>query len=772
MAKVAEVVAATLGIRDSAGEPVPPAARLADALRGRRLLLVLDNCEHVVESVAELAAFLLGSAPELRILATSREPLGVAGEVLRAVPPLDLPDPAAGGAPEVLHQSSAVRLFAARAAAAAPGFTLNAGNAHAVAAICRRLDGIPLALELAATRVRALGVHDLAARLDHRFRLLAAGYRGAPPRHQTLRATIDWSWRLATGPERTVLRRLAVHVEGCTLEAAEQVCAAPGGKRGDAGRKDAGPGERAGDDVDAAEVLGLLARLVDRSLVAVVDGAGGLRYRLLESVSAYGVERLREAGELEEVRQHHRRYYRSLAERAVPHLRGGEQRRWLERLDAESANLRSAVDGTVRHGAAEDALRLAGALAWYWFLRGRLSEARRSLEAALAVEGDAPVAVRAAAMAWLAGVRLLSGHGTAGAAAGAGETGDKALRLYDDISDQCGQATATWFLGFATSDFGDPSVSEALVDRALASFRAANNRWGVAAALSTRAKHAHLRGDLAGLRSNSEQSLDLFRELGDRWGQLQATEWLGALAEIVGDYQEATRLHRDGLRLAEELGLWPQVADRTSWLGRVAMLVGDYAQARELLDRGKRLAAEQSYKPGEIFAELALGQAARREGELDAAETHLRCVLDWCRRVDLERGVASALTLAELGFVAERRGDAAAARARHLQSFIVAQRLGDRRAKALAMEGLAGAQALAGHHDHAALLLGAAAAARQEAGAPLPVTEQGDVTRATQRARATLGEEAFAAGYRRGRSLAPDDALAALGLPAPSRTTI
>lgn len=286
------------------------------------------------------------------------------------------------------------------------GFILDADNAGAVAVRCRRLDGIPLALELAATRVRVLGVHDLVARLDDRFRVLASGHRGAPPRQQTLRAMIDWSWELLTGPERVVLRRLAVHADGCTMEAAEEVCA--------------------GDGVDAEEVLGLLVRLVDRSLVVATDGAGGRRYRLLESVADYCIERVHEAGEYERLRQRRRRYYTALTERAESHLRGHEQRQWLERLDAETANLRSALGGASRRGDAESALRLVNAMAWYWFQRGRLREAARSLRAVLALDGEAPAGATAKAMAWQAGIAFLAGGGAD--PVGAGQQGAAAVR--------------------------------------------------------------------------------------------------------------------------------------------------------------------------------------------------------------------------------------------------------------------------------------------------------------------------------------------------------
>ncbi|NUR88439.1 MAG: AfsR/SARP family transcriptional regulator, partial [Nonomuraea sp.] len=366
----AEAIMAALDIReDPSGGDVHE--RLAAALRPRRALLVLDNCEHVVERVAELAELLLRAAPHLSVLATSREPLGVYGEVLWSVPPLDLPT---GTELTEMARSDAVRLFVARAAASARGFALEAGNAQAVAQLCRRLDGIPLALELAATRVRALGVQGVVARLDDRFKLLASGRRGAPARQQTLMAVIDWSWDLLSDEERVVLRRLAVHADGCTLESAESVCGDPG-----------------------LDVLDLLARLVDRSLVVVVEGAGGVRYRLLESVSEYCAGRLADAGELAAVRRAHLSHYLDLAVRAEPELYGRDQREWLLRLDAESANLRAALDTAAAENDAASALRLVNALAWYWYLRGRLAEGRRSLGAALAVAGaDGPARVRAA----------------------------------------------------------------------------------------------------------------------------------------------------------------------------------------------------------------------------------------------------------------------------------------------------------------------------------------------------------------------------------------
>ncbi|GAA1282269.1 BTAD domain-containing putative transcriptional regulator [Pseudonocardia aurantiaca] len=739
--EVAEVVAGVVGIRDDTATGARPGApptdltrRLAEAMRSQQLLLVLDNCEHVVEPVAELVALLLRSAPGLRVLATSREPLAVPGEVLVDVPPLELPGPAAPTDLAALRRSSAVQLFVARAAAAAHGFTLDAGNAGPVATICRRLDGLPLALELAATRVRALGVHGLAERLDDRFRLLTAGTRGAPARQQTLRAVIDWSWELLPEIERAVLRRMAVNGNGCLLEAAEAICS--------------------GYPVDRADVLDVLTRLVDRSLVVVVHGPDGCsRYRLLESVAAYGLERLEAARELASTRQRHGDHHAELAERAEPHLHGPDQRRRLQCLDDETVDLRIALDGAAERGDGDLALRLANATAWYWFLRGRHREAHRALGVALGTHGGT-AAARARVTTWRAGFALLIGGG-----ADLVRQSHAALEAYDGVDDPHHRARAEWFLGLAHLHLGDASTGEDLARRALAGFRALDDRWGLAAAASIRAKHAMFRSDLPAAASHGSESLALFTELGDRWGQMQAADMLGYLHEVTGEYETAARLHRDGLRIAENLQLWTDVSYRLSSLGRIALLAGDFGRAEEFHGRAMRLAAEQANEFAEDFARVGLGLGARRRGDPATAESHLRASLAWNRRLAEEYGVpyyGVTLLLAELGFIAEQRGNAEQARTLHLEGLASAREIGDPRAVALAHEGLAGAAAIAGHHEHAAQLLGTATGIRASAGAPLPHAERGDVDRIASRARTALGHETFAAVFDQGRAATLD----------------
>ncbi|MFB8350701.1 BTAD domain-containing putative transcriptional regulator [Streptomyces niveus] len=758
---VAEAVMRVLGIQEAgrgdgrgAGGPLSsPARRLGGALRDRRLLLVLDNCEHVVDPVAELTATLLPNAPEVRMLTTSQRALGISGEQVWAVPPLPLP--------------SAVALFTARAGrgtgtGTGTGMGMGTDGEAAVTEVCRRLDGIPLALELAASRVRTIGVHGLVARLDDRFELLAVGPRNAPDRQRTLRAVIDWSWGLLTAPERVVLRRLAVHSGSCALEAAEAVCS--------------------GDDVRPADVRELLARLVDRSLVVLSDCPEGPRYRLLESVKEYSLEQLRAAGELAPVREQHCRYYTELALHAAPLLRGPEQRRWLELLDGEAADLRSALDFAVRQGAGdgERALRTVNALAWYWVLRGRPAEARRFLDSALAT-GTAPRSTsrsatestdestdgpltpdRALAMAWRAGVGLIEG-----------DFDDAERRIRDvleayeggpaphglgQVDDPAGRATALWFLGFAQMGSGDVATGESLVNRSLEAFRAVGDTWGTAAALSVRARHAMARGDLDAVKRDGERSARLFDETGDRWGRLQTVFPLATLSQITGDYGHAARLHREGLAIAEQLGLWTEAAKRLTGLGRISLLTGDHAQARTYHERARKLAREQNFRSGEVDAEIGLGLGARLEGAYDLAEGHMRGLLSWFREVGY--GPGTTLALAELGFVAELRGDAATARALHLEGFDAARELGDPRAMALALEGLAGARAAAGRYGESAMLLGAAAAARESVGAPLPPAERRDVDRISAAARDGLGEADFDAEFDRGALLDMDGARA------------
>ncbi|WP_370936110.1 BTAD domain-containing putative transcriptional regulator [Amycolatopsis sp. cg13] len=674
-ADLAEAVAAVLGIRDSL-DSASPTQRLATALRDRRMLLVLDNCEHVVEAAAELVESLLRNTRDLRILTTSQEPLGLPGESVFAVEPLPPED--------------AVRLFTERATASAPDF---AGDLDAITEICRRLDGLPLALELAATRVRGLGVKELAARLNDRFAVLTRGSRGAPARQQTLRAVLDWSWELLSEPERTVLSRLAVHRDSFDLAAAEAVC--------------------------AGDVLDLVPRLVDRSLVTVLNGPTGVRYRLLESVAAYAVERLTDPAA---TRARHLRHYLEIAENAQLH--GSGQRTWLTRLDVEAGNLRAALDEAIGQASIE-AVRLAKALSWWWLLRGRLTEGRRMLTAVLRFAATDPeLTVLNGSFALL--------------------TGEQAP------PDSPDGVRASWLRAYSLFSVGDITASCEVNERALAA--AGDDEWGIAAALGLRAMLSLVRGDLAALGRDGLRSAELFRRLGDRWGEMQTIPPLAALAEIKGDYAEAARRQHDGLAIARELDLQAEVSARLSGLGRLALLERDWPRARDLHEQALRSASDHGYAYGRIHAEMGLALGARRSSDLDAAERHLTHIRDEYRDVSSTAG--DHLLYAELGFIAELRGDLAQARQYHLRGLEYARVLDEPRAFALSLEGLAGTCA----PQSAALLLGAADAARRTVNAPLPAAERGDVDRITEAAQAVLGS-GFASVFERGARLSVEDAV-------------
>ncbi|WP_433603957.1 AfsR/SARP family transcriptional regulator [Dactylosporangium sp. CA-139114] len=704
---IAERVLAALGVLEAAGAELSADDRLLAALGPRAVTVVLDNCEHVIAPAAALAGRLLRGAPGVRVFATSREPLGIGGECVWDVPPLTLPENEHDL--DAVRRSAAARLFAARAAAQQRTFRLDERTAPEVARLCRRLDGLPLALELAATRVRALGLHGVVERLDNRFALLATQQRDVPERQRTLAAVIAWSWDLLDAEERRVLARLSVFADGCTPEAAEQVC---------------------GTDLD------LLARLVDRSLVVVDEGP---RYRLLESVAAFAADRLAADrfgdgsgaagdggkgaggaggkgaggdsdegdGEGGEIRDRHAAYYTALAERADPHLRGPEQQHWLAVLDAESANLGRALERTGGDP------RLPAALSWYWFLRGRLTEARRAF---------GPVA----GGPWKLGFALLLGAPVVARDVRAALDGAPGV--------------ARWFVANAVFERGDLALADEVLPVG------GDDPWVEAATSVTRATFAHAAGDLDSLEHYGTRAAALFAELGDRWGRLQATNWVGGLADMRGEHERAAALHREGLRWAEELALWPEVASKLSWLAWLAVQTRDYATARELGERALARAREQGNPAAVVFAELGLGIAARRAGRLDEADVHLGRLADQGRG-EPQPALYLPMVLVELGYAAEQRGEPDEARALHLEALDAADAMGAPRDAIVAVEGLA---AVTAADEDAARLLGAAAKSRETHGVAAAPAERDEIERVTQRLLATLGAQRFKALHAEG----------------------
>ena len=556
---VPQAVASVLGVRESPGAAL--ADTLAERLGARALLLVLDNCEHLPGACASLADSLLRRCPDLRMLLTSRAALGVAGEVLFDVPPLTLPDPRRGSTVGSLPEYEAVRLFVERVRAVRPDFTLTEENAMAVARICYRLDGIPLALELAAARAKVLSVDQISERLDDSFALLTGGGRTAIPHHKTLRAAMDWSYDLLTGQEQTLLARLSVFAGGFGLEAAEAV--GPGG------------------GIDEFDVLDLLASLVDKSLVLVAEQDGEARYRLLETVRQYGREKLEVSGETEQVLQRHAGFYLALAERAD--LMSREQAKWLGRLEAEHDNFRAALalllggdapsESGIRSG-----LQMAVALWPFWFTRGYLSEGRGWLESAIKRGGPEASSAKAAALNGAGYLTLFQGeYGAAKVLL------ERSLALYRELGDDEGVASSLIYLGFvAVLSLQDLETVPALEEEAVGLRPRLRDPLVVANLILLSGLVALNQGDLERAVSLHRESLAMFRELHDARGMGHCFNNLGFLALLRNDHEEAAALLRENLLLARQSGYKLAIQYSFLGLGFVADSWGDPIRAARL----------------------------------------------------------------------------------------------------------------------------------------------------------------------------------------------
>jgi predicted ATPase/DNA-binding CsgD family transcriptional regulator len=615
-ALVAQAVASTLGVREVPSRSVLDG--LVDALRGKAALIVLDNCEHLVAAVAPVMDALLQRCPNLRILATSREALGSVGETTWRVPSLAVPPVSAPGERSVdgLARYEAVQLFVDRARSMQPGFEVTDENAAAVAEICRRLDGIPLAIELAAARVKIFAVQQIVARLDDQFRLLGGGRRTAMPRHQTLGAMVDWSHDLLSEPERVLLRRLSVFAGGWSFEAAESVAS--------------------GDGIQVHAVLDLLAQLVDKSLVIAEEERGAVRYRMLETIRQYAEAKVRESGETERTRNHHGQYFLALAEAAEPNLRGAEQRTWMLRLDVEYDNLRAALEWALTvDGAA--ALRLCGALAWYWWMRASFEEGRRWPARALA----ATQGRTAARMKALHGAGWLAHHQRDSASA---QTMlDESLSIARTLSDRW---TESWVLqaqGRIAYFENDPVRTLALGSESLAIAEALEDRSLIAWALHLLGLAAFIAGDYPTARAHYERSLAIRREFGYEEGIGILLVLLGILAFREGDYRLARTQYQEGLSIMRRLGV--------GWhLSMILACFSGLAAAQGQPDRAVRLAGaavawSETYHALTLpFAEQIMAEALAAAGQaLD--EASYTAALAAGRAMSLDEGIAEAFAV-------------------------------------------------------------------------------------------------------------------------------
>ncbi|MFF5212221.1 BTAD domain-containing putative transcriptional regulator [Streptosporangium sp. NPDC000396] len=713
---LAQAALTAIGLRDQAllgdarcGEPMD---RLIAAVRERVILLILDNCEHVIEEAAAFADRLLGECRRLRILATSREPLGITGEVLWQVEPLALP--AKGTDPAEAGSSPAVRLLRDRAELVRKDIGSDAHTLSAMARICRALDGMPLAIELAAARLRTMSIDQLARRLDDRFRLLTGGSRTALSRHKTLRAVVDWSWDLLTEAERGVLRRLSVFSGGVSLDAAERVC---------------------GDEAFAGEqVLDLLTALIEKSLL-LVDGEGTPRYRMLNTIREYAAHRLAEAGESEPARRAHLAYFTELAETADPHLRTAEQLEWLATLAAEHDNLGAALRGAIAEGWAQEAMRLVGAVGWYWYLSGHRTEGTELSIAAASLHGEVSDEVRAMACA-IVTMFLTSGPGR-----DQYQAREWILEAHR-FTQRSGYRYRNPLLGFVAlwermlqgpAEFL-PAFEPLIAD---------DDPWVRAQARLARGRlRLTLGGDETDVDIDIETALAEFRVLGDRLGISLALSFLGDRLGMRGEFARACEHYEEAVVALTELGATEEVVVLRARQAQLYWMLGDERSSTFAMAEAQRYASGITWPDTLALLALSEMQLVRWRGEPDKAHQHLatvRTMLDDAELNDFFRAKAQDLC----GYLTE---DLEKARAHRSEAFRVAVATTYPPLIAEVLIGIADLALRQGQYEQAVRLLAAGDGVRGT-----PDRSQPDASRIAADTRNRLGETVFTEATRAGR---------------------
>jgi predicted ATPase/transcriptional regulator with XRE-family HTH domain/Tfp pilus assembly protein PilF len=693
-ALVIPTIARTLGIKEIVGQS--PRDALIASLRGKRLLLLLDNFEQVI-AAAGVVAELLAACPHLKTLITSRSALHLRGEHEWPVQTLSLPAPDRFADPTALARSAAVQLFVQRAMAVKPDFRLTDTNSAAVAAICVRLDGLPLAIELAAARVKVLLPGTLLARLERRLPLLIDGADDLPARQQTMRGAIDWSYDLLDEDEQRLFRWLAVFVGDCSLEAAEAVSNA-----------------MSDGAIDVFEGIALLA---DKSLVRVETRENTERFTMLETVREYGLERLETSGEAAAVQRAHATFFLSLVEAVEPHLIGPDQVATLARLEGEHDNLRAVLRWACEHHEAAMGLRLAGVLWRFWQGHGYFGEGREWLEGVLALsergDPDATPSVRAKALIGAAMLAFRQNDYERAAA-----LSEESLALSQETSNPAGIADALNLRGLVADNLGDSHHAAALYEESLGLYRQLRATWSIAISLNNLGFLARDQGDYARASTFLEESLMLRRGLGDTWGIAQALTNLGRIAQDQGDYAGAAPLYEESLLLRTTLGDRQGIAITQTNLGHIAWVQDDSVRATLLFAESLALSRTLGDRRTAAVALNGLGDVARQHGD------GTRAIALYEESLSLSRAVGYLLGIAE----SEER----LARIAH-----------DRE-----------------QPERATWLLGAANHLRSAIGAPLPRTNQTTDDRIITGARAALGEEGFAAAWAAGQAHSLDQSIA------------
>jgi predicted ATPase/DNA-binding SARP family transcriptional activator len=732
---VASTIAGALGL-PARGDPSPREAVIG-YLREREILLLLDNFEQILRA-ADLLAELLAAAPRLKLLVTSRAVLRLRGEHEFAVQPLALPDRAIAPSIETLSQYAAVVLFVERVQAVSPRFSVTNENAPAVAEICWRLDGLPLAIELAAARMKLFTPEELLARLESRLGLLVGGARDLPSRQRTLRDTVAWSHDLLEERERRLFRHLAVFHGGFTLEAVEALC----------GR---------------ADVLEELASLIDQSLVQAVDGTSGSRFGMLETVREYALETLTAEGEAPAARRRHAEVCLDLAEEAAPEILGPDAALWVQRLDADHDNVRAALEWALETGEAELGLRLGIAMARFWRLQGHLPEGRDRLNRLLALPGaSGKTALRAQAVETAGGI--IERLGDLDKARGYYE---ESLGIFREVEDREGIASSLGGLASCATLRDQYEAAEPLLGESLAIRRELGDPVGIAGALHALAGLSYRQGEFATAARLYDESIETFRKLSRRPSLTIALSNRGLVAEFQADPEGVGRSFGEALALAREIGDIENIAFSLLHLGGLAFEQGDLEAARTSCEECLTLCRQDQNKGRLLWPLNPLARVAFLQGNEERSETLWRECLSLGRELRADHAVGEAL--AGLGDLAIERGDPSAARRHYLEGLTALRRVrdvealrrkGPRVGIAHCLTGLARVADALEDRERAARLLGAAERLRLDLGASLPSPELPRHERLVQRVRAVLGDEAFAAAWAEGGAAALEELLA------------
>ena len=611
--QVLRAIAAVLDVHEKSSEPLINS--LIEFIGDSEMLLIMDNCEHLLTACASLAEKMLTACPNFRLLATSREAIGLPGEVTYHVPSLQLPDTKNQNEGRDLWSIESMRLFLDRAASVKPGFNPNTAETEAVAKICSRLDGIPLAIELAAARVRSLPVEEIAARLSDRFRLLTGGSRSSIPRQQTLQALVDWSYDLLTEEEKTLLRRLSVFTGGSTLDAAESVCSGNGLKK--------------------EEILNLIARLVDKSLLNYIETSGTARYEMLETIRQYAREKLVQSAEVEMSRKQHLKYFMELATQAAPQLWRSNQREWMDRLEEEHDNLRAALEWSLCKECGEDLLimgmRIASSISYFWLVRGYWSEAWDWMKDLLKAPQTAEM-----------------------------KNTEKNQLLYS--------------AGFLVKDLGDVNVSKDLFNQALAEARSTQDLRSQGFALLGLGEIALNDHAIPDAETQIDQALTIFRSLDDQVGILLALSYKGGAAADQQGYDKAREYFRENLKICREIRHELGIAGTLVALGRIETYFGDKDIGRDYLEEGLAIFQKSGDKSGVANVLSAMGLAELYSEDIEKSREHYEEALKISR--ELSNGPGSGVALIALGEISRAQGDYASARRYYEEALQLNEHLG------------------------------------------------------------------------------------------------